>query len=41
MFDKAKIEAAVTSIIKAIGENPEREGLVDTPTEDVASKNAV
>lgn len=31
MFDKAKIEAAVTSIIKAIGEDPEREGLVDTP----------
>ncbi len=31
MFDKAGIEAAVTSIIKAIGENPEREGLVDTP----------
>ncbi len=31
MFDKAEIEAAVTSIIKAIGENPEREGLVDTP----------
>ncbi len=31
MFDKARIEAAVTSIIKAIGENPEREGLVDTP----------
>ena len=31
MFDKAKIEAAVTSIIKAIGENPEREGLLDTP----------
>ncbi len=31
MFDKAKIEAAVASIIKAIGENPEREGLVDTP----------
>ena len=31
MFDKAKIEVAVTSIIKAIGENPEREGLVDTP----------
>lgn len=31
MFDKAKIAAAVTSIIKAIGENPEREGLVDTP----------
>ena len=31
MFNKAKIEAAVTSIIKAIGENPEREGLVDTP----------
>ncbi len=31
MFDKAKIMAAVTSIIKAIGEDPEREGLVDTP----------
>lgn len=31
MFDKAGIEAAVASIIKAIGENPEREGLVDTP----------
>ena len=31
MFDEAKIIAAVTSIIKAIGENPEREGLVDTP----------
>jgi len=31
VFDKAKIEAAVTSIIKAIGEDPEREGLVDTP----------
>ncbi len=31
MFDKARIEAAVTSIIKAIGEDPEREGLVDTP----------
>jgi len=31
VFDKAKIEAAVTSIIEAIGENPERAGLVDTP----------
>ena len=31
MFDKAKIEAAVTSIIEAIGENPQREGLLDTP----------
>ena len=31
VFDKAKIIAAVTSIIEAIGENPEREGLVDTP----------
>jgi len=31
VFDEARIEAAVTSIIKAIGENPEREGLVDTP----------
>jgi len=31
VFDKAKIEAAVTSIIEAIGENPGRAGLVDTP----------
>lgn len=31
MFDKAKIEAAVASIIEAIGENPKREGLADTP----------
>ena len=31
MFDKARIEAAVISIIEAIGENPERAGLVDTP----------
>ena len=31
MFDEAEIEKAVTSIIKAIGDNPKREGLVDTP----------
>ena len=31
MFDKAKIKSAVTSIIKAIGEDPNREGLVGTP----------
>ena len=31
MFNEAEIKAAVTSIIRAIGENPEREGLVDTP----------
>lgn len=31
MFDEAKIRASVESIIKAIGENPRREGLVDTP----------
>ncbi|MCD6453535.1 MAG: GTP cyclohydrolase I FolE [Dehalococcoidales bacterium] len=31
MFDEAKIRAAVTSIIEAIGEDPEREGLADTP----------
>ncbi len=31
MFNEAKIEKAVAAIIKAIGENPEREGLVDTP----------
>jgi len=32
MIDGAEIRAAVTSIIKAIGENPEREGLADTPS---------
>ena len=32
MFDESKIKAAVTSIIRAIGEDPEKEGLVDTPT---------
>ena len=31
MVDKTKIEKSVTSIIKAIGEDPEREGLRDTP----------
>ena len=31
MFDEAKIRTAVASIIKAIGEDPKREGLVDTP----------
>jgi len=31
VFDEAKIRKAVTSIIEAIGEDPEREGLVDTP----------
>ena len=31
MFDEAAIREAVTSIIKAIGEDPKREGLVDTP----------
>ena len=31
MFDEAEIKKAVTSIIKAIGEDPHREGLVDTP----------
>ncbi len=32
VFNEGAIETAVTSIIKAIGEDPEREGLVDTPT---------
>ncbi|MFC1957849.1 GTP cyclohydrolase I FolE [Chloroflexota bacterium] len=31
MFDETKIKQAVTSIIQAIGEDPQREGLVDTP----------
>jgi GTP cyclohydrolase I len=31
VFDESGIKAAVTSIIKAIGEDPEREGLVGTP----------
>ena len=31
MFDDARIEQAVTAIIKAIGEDPKRQGLVDTP----------
>ena len=31
MFDEAEIKKAVTSIIKAIGDDPNREGLVETP----------
>ena len=31
MFDEAGIKKAVVSIMKAIGEDPKREGLVDTP----------
>ena len=31
MFDEAKITQAVASIIKAIGEDPKREGLLETP----------
>lgn len=31
MFDEAEIRQAITNIIKAIGENPRREGLTDTP----------
>ena len=31
MFDEAKIKSAVTSIIEAIGEDPGREGIKDTP----------
>jgi len=31
VFDSDKIRAAIASIIEAIGEDPQREGLVDTP----------
>lgn len=31
MFDHGKIEQAVTMILEAIGENPAREGLINTP----------
>ena len=31
MFDESSIKEAVTSIIKAIGENPDRDGLAETP----------
>jgi GTP cyclohydrolase I len=32
VFDEARIKTAVASIIEAIGEDPNREGLVDTPS---------
>ena len=32
MADLPKIEAAVRSILEAIGEDPDRDGLKDTPT---------
>jgi len=31
MIDEAKIKAAVSQLIQAIGDDPQREGLVDTP----------
>ena len=31
LVDKKRIEAAVREILLAVGENPDREGLVETP----------
>jgi GTP cyclohydrolase I len=31
MFDEGKIQRAITEIIEAIGEDPRREGFIDTP----------
>lgn len=31
MVDKKKVEAAVRELLEAVGENPEREGLLETP----------
>ncbi len=31
MLDQKKIQAAILSLIEAIGENPKREGVTDTP----------
>src|SRR5690625_7987845 len=31
MFDHPRIEAAVREILLAVGEDPDREGLIDTP----------
>ena len=33
-MDSEKIKTAVSMILEAIGENPEREGLIGTPAED-------
>ncbi|HYD09393.1 MAG TPA: GTP cyclohydrolase I, partial [Acidimicrobiales bacterium] len=30
-IDKARIEAAVREILAAVGEDPDRDGLLDTP----------
>ena len=40
-FDQERAEAAVRELLIAIGENPERQGLVDTPARVARAASAV